>query len=92
MKSLLISGALAMACLLAVAAGAADIGDTVGQACSACHSTKPICRALGPMDEAGWRAIVDRMVAKGARLSADQAAEAARYLATAKPDQAPFCR
>jgi len=92
MKSLLISGALAMACLLAVAAGAADMGDTIGRACSACHSTKPICRAIGSMDETAWRAVVDRMVAKGARLSADQAAGAAGYLATSKPDQVPFCR
>ncbi|MDD3312900.1 hypothetical protein [Pseudodesulfovibrio sp.] len=92
MKRLLISGAMAMACLLAVAAGAADMGDTVGQACSACHSTKPICRGIGTRDETAWRILVKRMVAKGAKLSSAQATEAAHYLATAKPDQVPFCR
>jgi hypothetical protein len=79
-------------CVLVGVAGAADMGQTVSQACSRCHSTKRICMNQGVKSEAAWKATVAAMIDKGAQLPAGQAAAAAAYLAGLASGAGPLCR
>ena len=88
----IIMGVAVAALALGVAAGAEDMGATLGRTCAACHPVKPVCRELGAKDAVAWKAIVGRMVANGAKLPVDSVDAAAEYLASARADQAPFCR
>lgn len=72
-------------------AGAADIGQTVRQACARCHSPKRICLNLGVKSDAAWKATVARMVEKGAQLPADQVEAAAGYLSGLAPGTGTVC-
>lgn len=84
------SGMLAIFALAGLA-GASDIGATVKRACTTCHSAKRICLNLGVKSEAAWQATVQKMVAKGAQLSADQVGPAASYLAGLRQGGGPIC-
>ncbi len=77
---------------LAPAAQTADMGAKIGQACSACHSTKRICFNLGAKGKGAWKVTVDRMVGMGAQISSDRVAEAVDYLSGLQQGQASFCR
>ena len=85
-------GVAAAALALGVVAGAEDMGADIGRTCAACHPAKPVCRELGAKDAAAWKATVERMVGHGAKLPADRVGAAVEYLASARADQAPFCR
>lgn len=95
MKSGKIQYVLAVATLavgLVGSAVAADIGSTVKQACTACHSSKRICLNLGVKDAGAWKSTVLRMVNNGARLSGGQVDEAANYLNSLAPGTGPLCK
>jgi len=92
MRKWIVSGISVALLALAMAAGAGDMGETIGRTCSACHSTKRICQNLGVKSPEAWTATVTKMIGRGAKLSADQVAGAVEYLSTTTPDQAPFCR
>lgn len=72
--------------------GASEIGDTVKNACSMCHSTKRVCLNLGVKSGAAWKATVTKMVAKGAQLKADEIDMAAGYLAGLAPGTGTVCQ
>lgn len=76
---------------LAGAGGASDIGQTVKQTCSRCHTTKRICLNLGVKSDAAWKATVTRMVGKGAQLPADQIGAVAGYLTGLAPGGGTVC-
>jgi hypothetical protein len=71
--------------------GAADMGGTVKQVCSRCHSTKRICLNLGVKSENAWKSTVAKMVEKGAQLPAGQVDATASYLSQQPPDSGAFC-
>lgn len=71
--------------------GASDMGNAVKQACSSCHSTKRICLNAGVKSAEAWKATVEKMVAKGAGLPADQIDAAADYLTALAPGTGPVC-
>jgi len=77
---------------LAVAAGAEDMGETLGQTCSACHSTKRICQNLGVKGPEAWTDTLSRMIKHGAKLPVNRMAGAVGYLTAATPGHTPFCR
>lgn len=77
---------------LAGISGASDIGASVKEACSRCHSTKRICLNLGVKSEDAWKATVTKMVSKGAQLSSDKIDTAASYLTGLTPGAAPLCQ
>ncbi|MUM78554.1 hypothetical protein GKC30_12995 [Pseudodesulfovibrio sp. F-1] len=83
----------AMAGIFALAgmAGASDIGQTVKQACSRCHSPKRVCLTVGVKNDAAWKATVARMVQKGAQLPADRIDAASAYLAGLAPGTGTVC-
>jgi len=76
---------------LAGMAGASDMGQTVKQTCSRCHSPKRICLNLGVKNDAAWKATVTRMVQKGAQLPANQIDAATAYLAGLAPGTGTVC-
>lgn len=97
MKSRKVYGGLGAVVLLAVfmlagSVGAGDIANTVGSACTKCHSSKRICLNLGAKSKNLWKVTVTNMVRKGAKLPADQIDAAADYLAGLKPGQDPICQ
>ena len=73
------------------AAHAADIGSTVKQSCTRCHSAKRICLNVGVKSADGWKSTINRMLGKGAQLSASQASQAVNYLSGLKPGSGPLC-
>ncbi|ADU61853.1 MAG: hypothetical protein KUA35_07245 [Pseudodesulfovibrio sp.] len=76
---------------LAGVGGASDIGPTVKQSCSRCHTTKRICLNLGVKSDTAWKATVARMVEKGAQLPAGQIDAAAGYLTGLAPGGGTVC-
>lgn len=76
---------------LAGAGGASDIGQTVKQSCSRCHTTKRICLNLGVKSDVAWKATVARMVDKGTQLPVDQIDAAAGYLSGLAPGTGTVC-
>lgn len=42
--------------------------------CTACHSTSRTCEKLGKKSKSRWQRTIDRMIERGAKLSADEAA------------------
>ncbi len=42
--------------------------------CTACHSTVRVCEKLGKKSKARWQRSVERMIERGAKLNADEAA------------------
>jgi mono/diheme cytochrome c family protein len=76
---------------LAGVGGASDIGQTVKQTCSRCHTTKRICLNLGVKSDVVWKATVTRMVGKGAQLPDGQIDTVAGYLAGLAPGTGAVC-
>jgi len=72
--------------------GASDIGATIKQTCSRCHSTKRICLNLGVKNKASWKSTVNKMVGKGAKLPADQIDAAVGYLSGLAPGTGTVCQ
>jgi hypothetical protein len=65
------------------AAGSSDVKTMVEQKCTACHTFDRVKSAKKSADE--WKTNVERMVSKGAKLSASEQADAIKYLAAAYP-------
>ncbi len=95
MKSRWMSGVVAglLAAGLAAGAGAAGPGpeSLVMNACTTCHDSKRICSSLGNKNDAAWKATIDRMVKKGAKLSAAEVEAVLAYLAKLPPASQPVC-
>lgn len=72
--------------------GSSEIGDTVKNACSMCHSTKRVCLNLGVKSEAAWKSTITKMVAKGAQLQDNGIDVAAGYLAGLAPGTGSVCQ
>jgi len=83
---------LLLAFVMVGVSGASDIGSTVKEACSRCHSNKRICLNLGVKSESGWKSTVTKMVSKGAQLPADQIDAAAGYLLGLSPGAEALCQ
>lgn len=77
---------------LAGAGRASDIGDTVKQVCSRCHSTKRICLNVGVKSASAWKSTVTQMVGKGAQLPADKIEAAVGYLSGLAPGTGSVCQ
>lgn len=96
MKSKKVHGVVSIVFVLALflvtMAGASDIGDTLKNTCSRCHSTKRICLNVGVKDASAWKSTVTRMVGKGAQLPTDQIGAAADYLSGLKPGTGSVCQ
>jgi predicted lactoylglutathione lyase len=75
----------------AIGASASDIEGVVNKACTKCHSAKRICLNLGVKSGPAWKTTVEKMMEKGARISAEKVDETALYLAKLDPDSAPMC-
>ncbi len=88
----LVACILVMLFALAGVGGASDMGETVKQACSRCHSTKRICLNVGVKSTEGWKSTVTKMVSKGAQIPADQIDAAADYLSGLAPGDGPLCQ
>ena len=86
-----VMAAIVLVAFMVASAGAADIGTTVKEACTTCHSSKRICLNLGVKDAAAWKSTVSRMVGNGARLSGAQVDEAVGYLAGLAPETGTIC-
>lgn len=84
--------AAALVLVVAMAASASDIGETINAACTSCHSAKRTCLNLGIKDQAGWTATLKAMVDKGAQLAPARIDEAAAYLTGLKPGDGPVCQ
>jgi hypothetical protein len=78
---------------LAAGAGAAEPApDTlVMNSCTSCHDSKRICNSLGNKNDAAWKTTIDRMVKKGAKLSAAEQQAVLAYLAKLPPASQPVC-
>lgn len=86
-----ILAAVVLAAFMIGSAGAADIGNTVKKACTACHSSKRICLNLGVKDGPAWKSTVQRMVSNGARLDGGQVDAAVQYLTGLAPGTGTVC-
>lgn len=58
--------------------------------CTGCHSTSNFCNKLGESAET-WNALLKRMEANGATLSADDMKELAECLSTSSPEAQAVC-
>jgi hypothetical protein len=89
----LIVGVLCFAALavLAGGGGAADPAALAQSKCAACHNLERVCKNLGVKDAAAWKETVDRMVAKGPKVTAEEGKEITPYLAGLKAGAKPIC-
>ncbi len=60
-------------------------GALVRQHCAVCHNLDRVKGHLGENDEAAWLAYISRMQQKGSRISDQEKAVAAKFLAGLKP-------
>ncbi len=79
---------LMIASLVHAQASAAKL---TAERCAPCHGTARICEKLGNRSPEVWQQTVRRMVSNGAKLTGDEAASVAEYLATAKPGAKTLC-
>jgi hypothetical protein len=92
MRKRLFSFILALSVLSVAALFAADKGESLTMSkCSTCHKTEKFCKHLGTKDAAGWAKVVDGMVKKGAKISADEKKIIAGYLAKLPKGAKPVC-
>ena len=87
--SVVISGLIVMGTV--VGGFASDIGPTIQQTCTKCHSPKRICLNLGVKSESAWNSTINKMVGKGAKLPKDRINEAASFLSTLEPGAPLLC-
>ncbi len=66
--------------------------ETVMSACSACHDTGKVCKALGSRNLEAWTKTVQRMVGKGAKVPSGDIPAVSSYLAGLKRGSRPVCK
>lgn len=94
MRSSLIAGltsVCASALILFAVSASANSVETIQQKCTVCHTANRICLNLGVKSEAGWKATVEMMVARGANLKPEQVDSTIKYLFTLKPGTNGLC-
>lgn len=68
------------------------IEEKVMKACSACHDTGKVCKALGSRSAEEWSKTVQRMVNKGAKVSPEEIPAVSSYLAGLNKGAMPVCK
>lgn len=83
---------LAVSGITLTAPSAEDGSGLIFSKCTACHSMKRTCRALGKKDLAAWKKTNQRMVDMGMTITPEELDLVNNYLANAKPGESPVCQ